>query len=195
MTSIIVIRHGQTDWNEAGLIQGRTDRPLSAKGQEQIGRWRLPDGWTGSRCISSPLRRALDTAKLLGLDPRPEPLLTEMAWGDWEGKSLAALRQEFGTAMTENEARGLDFRPPGGESPCDVQMRLRPLLRAIQERTIVVTHKGVLRALYALATGWTMAEKPPQKLLEGRAHAFAVAADGTPTVAELNISLQPEQAR
>ena len=93
--------------------------------------------------------------------------------------------------MAENEARGLDFRPPGGESPRDVQARLRPLLARLDGRTIFVTHKGVLRALYALATGWTMTGKPPQKLLDGRAHAFAVAPDGTPSVAELNIPLEP----
>jgi probable phosphoglycerate mutase len=53
-----------------------------------------------------------------------------------------------------------------------------------------VTHKGVLRALYALATGWDMTRKPPDKLVDGRAHRFQVAADGTPSVFELNIALE-----
>ena len=47
--------------------------------------------------------------------------------------------------MADNEARGLDFRPPGGESPRDVQMRLAPLLAEIEARTVLVTHKGVLQ--------------------------------------------------
>ena len=68
---------------------------------------------------------------LLGLDPRPEPRLVEMAWGEWEGRRLADLRAELGDAMIENEARGLDFRPPGGESPRDVQERLKPLLACL----------------------------------------------------------------
>jgi probable phosphoglycerate mutase len=54
--------------------------------------------------------------------------------------------------MTQNEAAGLDFRPPGGESPRDVQERLKPYLASLAGPTIAVTHKGVLRALYALAT-------------------------------------------
>jgi probable phosphoglycerate mutase len=112
-----------------------------------------------------------------------------MAWGDWEGKSLSALRAALGDAMAENEARGLDFRPPGGESPRDVQRRLRPLLERLQEPTIFVTHKGVLRALYALASAWTMRDKPSEKLRDGCAHAFQIAPDGTASVAELNIPL------
>ena len=189
MSLLLVIRHGPTDWNEAGLIQGRTDRPLSEAGREQVRATRLPAGWADAQCLASPLSRAMETAALLRLDPTPEPRLIEMAWGEWEGKSLVALRGELGAAMEENEAKGLDFRPPGGESPRDVQARLRPLLRGLGGRTIFVTHKGVLRALYALATGWTMTSKAPQKLLDRRTHAFAVGVDGAPSVVELNIAL------
>ena len=98
----------------------------------------------------------METARLLGLDPKPEPRLIEMAWGEWEGQEpRRRCAPSSATAMAENEARGLDFRPPGGESPRDVQARLRPLLAELERPTIFVTHKGVLRALYALATGWT----------------------------------------
>ncbi len=135
----------------------------------------------------------METAALLGLDPRPEPRLVEMAWGAWEGRRLADLRGELGDAMLENEARGLDFRPPGGESPRDVQERLKPLLASLTRPTVFVTHKGVLRALYALATGWSMTEKGPEKLRDRCAHAFRVAADGTPAVEKLNIALERQR--
>ena len=190
MTSLLVIRHGATDWNRRGLIQGRIDRQLSQQARRELAQLRVPPGWSGASCLSSPLRRATETARLLGLDPRPEPRLIEMAWGEWEGKTLAELRAQHGESMIANEAKGLDFCPPGGESPRDVQRRLCSLLAELSRPTIFVTHKGVLRALYALATGWTMAEKSPHKLLDGRAHAFEVAADGTPRVVELNIPLQ-----
>lgn len=190
MTSLLVIRHGETDWNAEGRIQGHTDRPLSPAGRTALVGVRLPLEWGGGRCLSSPLLRAVETARLLGLAPHPDPRLIEMAWGEWEGQRLEDLRAELGAAMVENEARGLDFRPPGGESPRDVQTRLRPLLAGIDAPTIVVTHKGVLRALYALATGWTMTEKPPAKLLDGRAHAFELAPNGMPGVVELNIVLE-----
>jgi broad specificity phosphatase PhoE len=191
MTSLLVIRHAATDWNEAGRIQGRTDRPLSDTGRQALRAARLPSEWRKAKCLSSPLVRTLETARLLGLDPEPDLRLIEMDWGEWEGRTLADLRAELAPAMTENEARGLDFRPPAGESPRDVQVRLRPFLGDLRAPTIAVTHKGVLRALYALATGWTMQAKASDKLLPNRAHLFVIATDGTPSIAQLNIPLGP----
>jgi probable phosphoglycerate mutase len=194
MIPLLVIRHGPTDWNAAGLIQGRTDRPLSDAGRAQVAAWRLPQGWRAAECFASPLARALETARLLGLAAVPEPALIEMAWGDWEGRSLAELRAELGPEMAANEQRGLDFRPPGGESPRDVQARLAPLLADLAARgrpAVLVTHKGVLRALYALASGWTMQGPGPAKLRDGCAHRLALRADGSLTVEDLNILLAP----
>jgi probable phosphoglycerate mutase len=190
MTRLLVIRHGETEWNAGGLMQGRADIPLNESGRQRLRSAKLPPGWSGAFCLSSPLSRTMETAQLLGLDPRPEARLIEMDWGKWEGRSLAELRAELGEAMEKNEARGLDFRPAGGESPREVQERLRPLLASLAAPTIAVTHKGVLRALYALATGWTMQAKPPHKLVDRCAHAFDVASDGAPSVAELNIPLE-----
>jgi probable phosphoglycerate mutase len=191
MIPLLVIRHAVTDWNESRLIQGRADRPLSPAGRAWAARARLPDGWAGAPCLSSPLARAMETARLLGLEPRSEPRLVEMAWGEWEGRSLADLRAGLGESIAANERRGLDFRPPGGESPRDVQERLAPLLADLSEPTIAVTHRGVLRALYALATGWDMRSKPPDKLQNGCAHAFRVGPDGAVAVARLNNALEP----
>jgi probable phosphoglycerate mutase len=192
MIPLLVIRHGATDWNRDELIQGRADRLLAPATRERLRATRLPPGWAEARCLASPLVRAMETAQLLGLDPAPEPRLIEMAWGDWEGKRLAEIRGELGPAMAENEARGLDFRPPGGESPREVQDRLKPLLQEIDRPTIFVTHKGVLRALYALAAGWAMKDDPPDKLRDGHAHEFKVAADGTVSIARLNIPIEAE---
>ncbi len=192
MTRLLVIRHGETDWNAAGLMQGRADRPLTEAGRAWFGAAQLPPGWEDAACLASPLQRAMETAKLLSLDPKPEPRLIEMDWGNWEGHSLTALRAELGDAMALNEARGLDFCPDGGESPRDVQERLRPLLTGLAAPTIAVTHKGVLRALHALATGWTMTTKAPDKLHDGCAHAFDIAPDGAPSVSALNIPLRPD---
>ncbi|MEN8575482.1 histidine phosphatase family protein, partial [Klebsiella pneumoniae] len=67
---------------------------------------------------TSPLARCTETAALLGWpDARRDDRLAEMRWGDWEGRRLADLRAEGVAAMQANEARGLDFRPAGGESP------------------------------------------------------------------------------
>jgi probable phosphoglycerate mutase len=189
MIPLLVIRHGPTDWNAAGLIQGRTNRPLSAAGRHRMATMRLPSAWSQARSVSSPLLRAMETARLLGLDAEPEPRLIEMAWGEWEGRTLADLRAELGLAMSDNERRGLDFRPAGGESPREVQERLRPWLASLAAPTLAVTHKGVLRALYAMATGWDLVGKPGHKLLEGHAHCFGIGKGGGLAVTELNIPL------
>ena len=86
------------------------------------------------------------------------------------------------------------FRPPGGESPRDVQARLIPWLRetgAAGLATGAVTHKGVIRALYALASGWDMRDKEPVRLRDACAHRFLVAPDGAVAVDALNLDLAP----
>ncbi|HEX5321357.1 MAG TPA: histidine phosphatase family protein, partial [Stellaceae bacterium] len=83
-------------------------------------------------------------------------------------------------------------RPPGGESPRDVQQRLAPLLRDIARRgepTAAITHKGVIRAIFAEAAGWDMLGKPPARLNWAAAHLFRLAPDGAPTVERLNLAL------
>lgn len=189
MIPLLVIRHAPTDWNAVGRLQGHTDQPLSETSRKTLQTLEPPGDWRQAQCLSSPLQRAVETATLLGLDPSQEPALIEMAWGEWEGRTLADLRAELGAAMVENEARGLDFRPAGGESPRDVQARLLPLLRGLDRATVFVTHKGVLRALYALASGWSMQGKAPNRLLSGHAHAFLIREDGMPSVDRLNVPL------
>ncbi len=191
--ALVVIRHGPTDWNEKGLIQGRSDRPLSEAGRQAVARWRLPPDLTDRRWVVSPLRRAVETAEILGHpEARPEVALIEMHWGGYEGWRLADLRRRDGAAMARNEARGLDFRPVGGESPREVQARLRPWLARLAAAgapTVAVTHKGVIRALYALAVGWDMTGEAPDKLHDGTAHRFRLASDGAPGIDRLNIAL------
>jgi probable phosphoglycerate mutase len=116
-----------------------------------------------------------------------------MDFGRWEGKSLAELRADPDGDAAAREALGLDFRAPDGESPREVQARIEPLLARLAELgrpTVLVTHKAVIRALYSLASGWTMIGKPPAKLRLSCAQLFRLAPDGTPTVERLNVSLE-----
>ena len=125
-----------------------------------------------SAVMRSPLRRASETAALLIDHPVAiEPRLIEMDWGAWEGRTLAELRAEAPQAMAANEARGLDFRPEGGESPREVRARLAALLAdlAAGPDAILVTHKGVIRAALSLASGWDMTGKPPLRLADDAA--------------------------
>jgi probable phosphoglycerate mutase len=193
---LAILRHGPTAWNEAGRIQGHSDQPLSPAGAAQVARWRLPAELADWRWYRSPLRRAAMTAAILGhADAAAEARLIEMNWGDWEGVRLAELRARLGAKMTAMEDRGLDFRPPGGESPRDVQARLAPFLArlgAARERAVAVAHKGVIRALYAAARCWPMTGRSPEKLREPCYHVFAIDPQGRPRIEALNCPLLPE---
>ena len=193
MTPLILIRHAPTAWNARGLIQGRTDVPLGAAGRQRAAAWRPPAEAVDCDWLSSPLARARATAEVMAGRTVPvDDRLAEMSWGAWEGRRLADLRAELGHGMSGLEALGLDFRPPGGESPRDVQSRLRPLLAELAARrrtTLAVTHKGVIRAVYAAATGWDMTGKPPHRLRSEAAQVFLLDAAGAPRIARLNQGL------
>jgi len=193
MTRLVLLRHGPTAWNAERRIQGQSDVPLSAAGRALVGGWRLPADLGIEHWMSSPLSRATETAALLlGGPVAVEARLREMSWGTWEGRSLADLRAEGGAAMAANEARGLDFRPPGGESPRDLQRRLLPWLvevAAAGRPVGAVTHRGVIRAVYALAASWDMTGRPPHRLQAGGLHLFRLDADGAPRIDRLNLPL------
>ena len=186
MTRLALLRHGETAWSAAGRIQGRTDVPLlngfSIK---------FPETCIGMRVVTSPLQRCVQTAALIGAPQAArEPRIVEMHWGDWEGESFLALRERFGEAMRENEARGLDFRPANGESPREVRERVRSWLREVARAghpTLAVTHRGVIRAILSDAFGWDMTGKPPAKLDWQAVHLFRLDPGGTPSVEQLNV--------
>ena len=193
MTRLALIRHAATAYNDEHRLQGRRDIPLSPAGRAAAGRWRIPPTLADADWLTSPLVRARETARLLGVaDAAVEPRLMEMDWGDWEGRTIAELRHRQGAAMAANEALGLDFRPAGGESPREVQARLAPWLAEIAARrraVCAVTHKGVIRAVFALASGWDMTGEPPARLDWSAAQLFTLAADGSPAVERLNLPL------
>jgi broad specificity phosphatase PhoE len=193
MTVVALLRHGATAWNEEGRLQGRRDEPLSPAGRA-VTAWRLPPEFAGWRWATSPLRRARETASLLGAESVvADPRLVEMDWGEWEGRTLAELRAMV-PDMAAREAAGLDFRPDGGETPREVQTRVLGFLRdctAGGVPTVAVTHKGVIRAMLALSSGWTMRGKPPARLRWDAIHLFALDAAGRPRIERLNVGLAP----
>jgi probable phosphoglycerate mutase len=190
VTLLALIRHMPTVWNREGRLQGQRDTPLDP---DAIPAWRLPPELAGFRFLASPLARTRQTAERLGIVPRIDRRLIEMSWGEWEGFTLPELRASFAGTLDELEAQGLDFRTPGGESPRDVQQRVRPLLAAIAasgEPTAAITHKGVIRPIFALATGWDMLGKPPHRLSWSAAHLFCLDTAGHPAIERLNIPLE-----
>ena len=193
MAEILMFRHGPTVWNAEKRMQGRSDISLSEQGMETVRKWHLPNEWMEVPWYVSPLQRAQQTAELLGQEKfEIAPLLIEMSWGKWEGQRLPELRERLGPEMEEMEALGLDLCPPDGESPRNVQERLKPFLKTIakaEQSVVAVAHKGILRALYAAATSWDMLGKPNEKIRDNCAHLFQVSPTGEISVKTMNISL------
>lgn len=188
--SLVLLRHGATDWNAAGRLQGRADIGLSDAGRTALAGRSVPAAFRDRDWYVSPLRRAQDTAALLGLTPRIEPALIEMDWGQYEGCTLPELRAAYGDAFTANEDRGLDLQPPGGESPRQVQQRLLPWLRSLPADAGAVAHKGIIRAILALAFDWPMLGRAPVKLDWHCLQEFSITDDGRPTLVAANVPLE-----
>lgn len=197
MIEIAFIRHGVTEWNRLGRLQGRVDIPLSAEGRAALAGKRPPEGFADAPCYVSPLVRARETAALLGYaHPIVEPAIIEMDFGVYEGHSIAELRADPAMGMAENEARGLDMQPPGGESPRAVLARLSAWFTALAARhaagtrLVAVTHKGIIRVVLAGAAQWDMLGKPPARLDWKCAHIVTVAKDGSFTFGPANQPLK-----
>lgn len=199
---VALLRHGRTAWNAQGRLQGRADFPLSPAGEAQVDRWRIPPGFEDADVVASPLLRAVATAqRLAGRPPRIVADLIEMDWGAWEGESFETLRGQHAQAFAAAEARGLDFRPPGGESLREVRQRLLSWLAHAAVAggpdavVLAVTHRGVLNALVAHLTGWNGIGRPPVKPRNDCAQVIAVDAGGRVALHAWNVPLVIAQQR
>ena len=161
-TDMFIMRHAATTWNLAGRIQGQQDAPLALEGKQQIAFWQAHvDRLKPGRLCSSDLGRAVQTANGLsrgrGLPLTTDPRLREQDWGRWTGRIHRRLKAECPHEYARQQAKGWDFRPPGGESQIEVLARGLAVLRDLAgahpgDRVLVVTHEGVLKCLvYHLA--------------------------------------------
>ena len=196
MTVLTLIRHAPTKWNEEGRLQGRTDVPLSVWGRTELADWRVPPDLAEASWVSSPLSRALETARALGAEPAVEKRLIEIDWGAWEGKTLAKIGRSLGRDLPEMEARGLDFQAPDGESPDAVRQRIQSWLSetaTLGRAVVAVTHKGVIQAVMALAAGGNTTGEAPVKLARNTCHRLRLDNTGAPRVERANVAMLPER--
>jgi broad specificity phosphatase PhoE len=167
MTELILVRHGETDWNRENRFQGRADPPLNALGRTQSAE--LADALVGeaiARVYTSPLRRAAETAGIvadrLGLEVEPLEPLQEIDVGAWSGLT----REEVAATFPAEYARWLERAPHGfenGETYEQLAARVVPAIRDLaarhpSETVLVVTHGGPSRVLQAHAAGIDYAE-------------------------------------
>lgn len=147
---LILVRHGQTVDNAAGIAQGWNDSALSDVGQKQVQRLaeRLAE-LKPTALYSSPLGRALATAEAIasatGLSITQLDDLREMSYGGWEGRSFLDVRRED-EATYQRWINDEEATCPDGESHADVRRRLqRAFTRINSERPVVVTHGTAIR--------------------------------------------------
>lgn len=159
MTRVALIRHFPTAWNAGRRLQGRTDIPLSEAARETLATLRLPAPWDQARIISSPLRRAAETATILA-DGRAfeiDPRLVELSWGDWEGRTALDLLADKKAEFSPTHEWGPDTKAPGGESGREAWERVRPALAEIAsdpDPAVIVTHKALMRLILGRACNW-----------------------------------------
>ncbi|MEW9921613.1 histidine phosphatase family protein [Marimonas sp. MJW-29] len=176
MIRLALLRHGHTEWNRAGRIQGRTDVPLDDEATRQLTGLRLPEAWEEADIFASPLSRAIDTARLVAdRAPRIDPALIEMNWGDWEGLRAAELYADPGHDYRHVDDWGWHYTPPGGESPAALRARLLPWLATRDRDTVAVCHIGVMRVMLALASDWHFNGPPPFQIKRNRLYVLEVA--------------------
>ncbi len=157
LTRFGLVRHGQTQWNQEGRIQGQTDSPLTADGRMQARAWgQQLSGTAWDRIIVSDLGRARHTAELineqLGIAITVDQRLREQDWGRWVGLTLAQIKAADGELLEQQIQAGWRFCPPAGENRLQVLKRSRKALaeaaaRYAGQNLLVVTHEGVIRAL------------------------------------------------
>ena len=154
------IRHGETDWNVEGRLQGQCDIPINAKGRTQadlcggILRDLLARESSEPDFVASPLGRARETMErlraALGRDPRAyrvDPRLTEVSFGRWEGFTLPELSARFPDAAAARERDKWGFTPPDAESYATMSLRMREWYEELDRDTVAVAHGGTLRGL------------------------------------------------
>ncbi|AQP44203.1 histidine phosphatase family protein [Tessaracoccus flavus] len=158
-TQLVVLRHGETDWNRDRRFQGHADIPLNDAGRQQAVKLRSALAqWHFDAVYASPLSRALETAQLVrpGSHVVTDPRLSEIDVGSWAGLSRDEVIAEM-PSYPEHYANGVDFRrSPTGERPSEMVARAMPFfdelgLQPAGASILVVSHGQLLnRVLHAL---------------------------------------------
>lgn len=186
--TVYYIRHGETDWNVAGRLQGHRDIPLNDKGRSQATHCGAVlrdilarEGRDPAELdfVSSPLGRALETMERvrpgLGLPAdgyRVEPRLIELSFGDWEGSTIALLHQNDPVRISQREHDKWHFQPPGGESYEMVARRMRGWYDSLTRDTVATSHGGTCRGLMACLGIAKPAAAPLIDIIQGEVYVF-----------------------
>jgi broad specificity phosphatase PhoE len=160
VTTLLLVRHGETDWNRDGRWQGHSDTHLNDAGREQARQVAADLGHVDA-IYASDLTRARETAEIiaadLGLDVRTDARLRERSFGAWEGLSMPEIEEQFGDALARwrlGDGPGADDAEPFEAFAERVREFVEEILaRHPDEAVLVVSHGGSIRVIHALASG------------------------------------------
>jgi len=193
MPELILLRHGESQWNLENRFTGWVDVPLSPKGEAEarVAGEKLR-GHKIDKLYTSVLRRAIDTADLAvtaaGVSALPterEAALNERMYGDLQGMNKAEASERFGADQVKLWRRSYDVRPPAGESLADTaarvlpywEARILPDLRA-GKNVLIVAHGNSLRALVMHLDGLTREQVLALEIPTGAPLLYQIETDG-----------------
>ena len=160
MARLILIRHGETDWNVQGRVQGHRDQPLNERGLEQaelMGRY-VRDNFDVGSTWSSDLARCVSTAEGIGAPIQLAQTIREINFGEWEGQRWGEISETNLDGTSGFSSGDPHVSAPGGESMSDVVARARVF---VQDSGVldgdgdvaVVAHGGSLKCLMVVLLG------------------------------------------
>jgi len=186
--TIYYIRHGETEWNADGRLQGTRDIPLNDLGRKQaadaasiLADLLARDGRSEQSLafVASPLGRARSTMELvrgaLKLPPDDYSIddrLREIGYGDWEGSTLKQMQASDPKVFAKRQAEKWTVPPPGGESYAAVQIRMRDWYDSLLVDTVAVAHGGTARALMVALGIETSASAADLTIEQGAVYVF-----------------------
>ncbi|MFL5026203.1 MAG: histidine phosphatase family protein [Microvirga sp.] len=178
---IYFIRHGETDWNLEGRLQGQKDIPLNDVGRVQAEEAArkleaLVPHFEDLAYVASPMTRTRETMEILrttlGVHPevyRLDDRLVELTFGTWEGMTWKEVRKAEPALAALREQDKWHYAPPGGgESYAMLVDRIRPILDDLTRDTVIVAHGGVARAFLSICCGVSSRQAASMDIWQGR---------------------------
>jgi probable phosphoglycerate mutase len=189
MPVLYYVRHGETDFNVEGRLQGRRDTALNARGRQQAVACgnllrdlfaRAARRAEDLAYVSSPLRRARQTMEVLratlGLEAAAYAIddrLMEISYGEWEGLTLPEIDNRMPGLLAARDRDKWGFAPPGGESYRELTRRTGEWYAAVTRDAVVAGHGGGIRALMTLFNVMPQSEATRAPIAQGVVYVFA----------------------
>ena len=189
MPVLYYVRHGETDFNRQGRLQGRRDTVLNAHGRQQAAECgvllrdlfardhRRPQDF---KYVASPLKRARETMEIvratIGLQPydyKVDARLIEIAYGEWEGLTLQEIETQNASVLSARERDKWDFAPPCGESYRELADRIGKWYGSLTADSVVAAHGGGVRALMAILNIVSEEQATRAQIEQGVIYVFA----------------------